>query len=202
MAVFCVLLLVSNIGATKGIEFGPILTDGGVFVFPLTYIIGDIITEVYGLRAARRAIITGFGLLLLSNAVFWLVMISPGVPGYEGQAGFEQVFGVVPRILAASLLGYLVGELTNAQIVAWFKRRDLEKRMWQRLAASTVVGEFFDTLVFCLIAGPAIGITTARDLAVYTALGFTLKVGVEFLLLPVVTTPLIRRIKAAEPSYG
>lgn len=201
VAVFCTLLLVSNIGATKGIQFGPVITDGGVFVFPLTYVIGDVLTEVFGLRAARRAILLGFGMTLLSTLTFWLVMISPGASGYTGQEAFETVFGVVPRILFASVCGYLIGELLNSYVVARMKARAGERRLFARLFGSTVVGEFFDTLTFCLIAGPVIGITSAGDLLNYTLLGFVIKVAVETLLLPVVTVPLIRWIKAKEPSY-
>lgn len=201
VAVFCTLLLVSNIGATKGIQFGPVLTDGGVFVFPLTYVIGDILTEVYGLRAARRAIFLGFLMTLVSTLTFWLVMISPGAQGYTGQEAFQTVFGVVPRILLASVAGFVVGELLNSYVVVAMKARSGERRLWNRLFSSTVVGEFFDTLTFCLIAGPVIGITGAAELANYTILGFAIKTAVEFVLLPLVTVPLIRRIKATEPTY-
>lgn len=200
-AVFCSLLLVSTIGATKGIQLGPIFTDGGVFVFPLTYVIGDILTEVFGWRAARRVILLGLGLMALATAVFWLVLISPGAPGYAAQAGFESVFGVVPRILLASLAGYAAGELLNSLVIVWHKARHFEEGMMWRLFSSTLAGQFVDTLAFCLIAGPAIGITSAADLANYTVVGFTLKVGVELLLLPWVTTPIIRALKRQEPSY-
>jgi uncharacterized integral membrane protein (TIGR00697 family) len=201
VAVFCTMLLVSTIGATKGIQLGPIFTDGGVFVFPLTYVIGDILTEVFGWRAARRVILLGLGLMAISTFVFWLVLISPGAPGYTAQAGFESVFAVVPRILLASLSGYAAGEFLNSLIVVWHKARHFERRMKWRLFSSTLAGQFVDTLTFCLIAGPAIGITGAADLANYTLVGFTLKVGVELALLPWVTTPLIRALKRREPSY-
>lgn len=200
-AVFCVLLLVSNIGATKGIQLGPVVTDGGVFVFPVTYVIGDVLTEVYGLRAARRTILTGFAMMLLSTFTFWLVTVSPPVPGYTGQEAFATVFGVVPRILLASVCGYLAGEFLNSLVVVRMKARAGERRMFARLFGSTVAGEFVDTLTFCLIAGPAIGISSAGQLANYTLLGFVIKTAVESVLLPFVTAPLIRRVKSREPSY-
>lgn len=201
MSVFCTLLLVSNIGATKGIAFGPVITDGGVFVFPLTYVIGDILTEVYGMKAARRAILVGFVMTIISTLTFYFVMISPGASGYTGQQAFETIFGVVPRILLASVAGYLMGELLNSFVVVKMKARTGERGMMTRLFSSTVVGEFFDTLTFCLIAGPVIGITSPADLANYTILGFVIKTAVESLLLPFVTTPLIIWIKRREPSY-
>lgn len=91
VAVFCGLLLISNIGATKLIEFGPIITDGGAFLFPLVYITGDVLSEVYGLKAARRAIYLGFFLAVLAALTFWLVQISPPANGYENQEAFEAV---------------------------------------------------------------------------------------------------------------
>lgn len=199
--VFCTLLLISNIGATKGIQFGPVLTDGGVFVFPLTYVIGDVMTEVYGLRAARRVILLGFVMLLLANLVFWLVSISPGAPGYTGQDAFDTIVGVVPQILLAGICGYLIGEFLNSYVMVKLKARNKENKLWLRALSSTVVSEFFDTLTFCLIAGPAIGITGFKDLANYTLLGFVIKVAVEAALLPVVTVPVINAIKKREPSY-
>ncbi len=102
-------LLLSNIGATKLIEFGPILTDGGAILFPLTYILGDVLTEVYGLRGARRAIIAGFAVSVLAALTFWLVQIAPPAADWPNQAAFEAVLGFVPRIVLASICGYLVG---------------------------------------------------------------------------------------------
>lgn len=200
-AVFCCLLLISNIGATKGIQFGPVLTDGGVFLFPLTYVLGDVMSEVYGMRAARRVIVLGFGIQLLASLTFWLVSISPGAPGYTGQGAFDTIVGVVPQILLASACGYLLGEFLNSYVLVKLKERTSEHKLWLRLVSSTLVGEFFDTLTFCLIAGPAIGITGFADLANYTILGFVIKVGVEILLLPI-TYRVIAAIKKREPSYA
>lgn len=201
VTLFCCLLLLSNISATKGIAFGPVLTDGGVFLFPLTYVLGDVLAEVYGLRATRRAILLGFGVALLASGTFYLVTISPSAPGYENQAAFEAVLGVVPQILLASVCGYLIGEFLNSYVLVKIKQRTRERHLWARLVSSTVVGEFGDTLVFCLIAGPAIGITGAADLTNYTLLGFAYKTGVEIVLLPV-TYRIIAAIKKREPSYA
>ena len=201
VTLFCCLLLLSNISATKGIAFGPVLTDGGVFLFPLTYVLGDVLAEVYGLRATRRAILLGFGMALLASGTFYLVTISPSAPGYENQGAFEAVLGVVPQILLASVCGYLIGEFLNSYVLVRIKQRTKERHLWARLVSSTVVGEFGDTLVFCLIAGPAIGITGAADLANYTLLGFAYKTGVEIVLLPV-TYRIIAAIKKREPSYA
>jgi len=88
-AIFCALLLISNIGATKFIDFGVIKTDGGAFLFPLVYILGDILTEVYGFKAARRVIYTGFGLGALAGLTFWLVQIAPAASEWPNQGAFE-----------------------------------------------------------------------------------------------------------------
>lgn len=102
LAVFCAVLIISNISATKVIGFGPIVTDGGAFLFPIAYILGDVISEVYGFKAARKAVITGFALQIMATFVFWLVLISPPGPGYENQDAFAAVLGFYPRIVAAS----------------------------------------------------------------------------------------------------
>jgi uncharacterized integral membrane protein (TIGR00697 family) len=199
VATFVGVLLISNIGATKLIVFGPVITDGGVFLFPLTYIIGDVLSEVYGLRAARRAILIGFVMLILAALTFWLVQISPPADGYENQDAFEAVLGFVPRIVLASICGYLVGQLLNSYVLVRIKQRTKERALWLRLIGSTVVGEFADTLVFCTIA--FYGIITGAEFWNYVLVGYLYKTLLEVVLLPV-TYPVIRAIKRHEPTYG
>lgn len=192
---FCAFLLISNIGATKLIEFGPFLTDGGAFLFPLTYILGDVLSEVYGLKAARRAIFTGFAVSILASLSFWLVQISPPAADYTNQAAFEAVLGVVPRFVLASMAGYLVGQLLNAWILVRIKQRTGEKNLWARLLGSTVVGEFADTLAFCLVAW--VGVLAFPEMAKLIILGFLYKCAVEVIMLPV-TYRVIAAIKRRE----
>lgn len=199
VAVFVALLLISNIAATKLIAFGPIITDGGALLFPLTYVIGDILSEVYGLRATRKAILIGFAMSVLAAATFFLVQLAPPGPGYENQAAFEAVLGFVPRIVLASVCGYLVGEFLNSYVLVRIKERTKEKRLWVRLVGSTVVGEFADTLVFCTIA--FYGVITGAEFVNYVIVGYVYKTLLEVVLLPV-TYPVIRAIKRREPSYG
>ena len=116
IAIFAALLLLSNIGAVKLIEFGPIITDGGAFLFPLVYIVGDVLSEVYGLKAARRAIFLAFALSVLASLTFWAVQAAPAAQGWENQSAFESVLGFVPRIVLASVCGFLVGQLLNAYV--------------------------------------------------------------------------------------
>lgn len=198
LAVFVAVLLISNIAATKLIAIGPLITDGGAFLFPLAYILGDILAEVYGWRSARRAIITGFALSILAAATFYVVQIAPPADAYTNQAAFEAVLGFVPRIVLASVLGYLVGQLLNAYVLVRIKARTKERHLWARLLGSTVVGELADTLVFCTVA--FYGVITGAEFLNYVLVGYLYKTGVEVLFLPV-TYRVIAAIKRREPGY-
>jgi uncharacterized integral membrane protein (TIGR00697 family) len=211
LAVFVAVLLISNIGATKLIDFGTvafalgpidvnfsIITDGGALLFPLTYVIGDVLSEVYGFKAAKRAVFMGFAMAILAAVTFYLVQISPAADGYENQGAFEAVLGFVPRIVLASICGYLVGQLLNAYVLVKIKERTKEKYLWVRLLGSTVVGELADTVVFCTIA--FYGVITGAEFVNYVVLGYLYKTLLEVVLLPV-TYPTIRAIKRREPSY-
>lgn len=208
VAAFCGLLLISNIGATKAIAFGigvnlpvlgnHIITDGGAFLFPLTYVLGDVLAEVYGLRRARRAIIMGFVLAALASVTFLVVSITPPAPGWPNQEAWSAVLGFVPRIVFASLCGYLAGQFLNAYVLVKIKERTKERTLWARLVGSTVVGEFADTALFCTIAFA--GILSTRDLISYTIVGYVYKVLVEVVCLPI-TYAVIRAIKRREPDY-
>jgi len=199
VAVLCSVLIIANIGATKLIAFGPIIVDGGAFLFPLTYIVGDILTEVYGWRAARRAVLTGFAMSILAAATFWLVQVSPGAEAYENQAAFEAVLGFVPRIVLASVCAFLVGQLLNSYVLVWIKARTKERYLWARLMGSTAVGELADTLVFCTIAFA--GILTGVEFLTYVVVGYVYKTLVEVVLLPV-SYRVIAWMKRLEPSYA
>jgi queuosine precursor transporter len=209
VAVFCGLLLISNIAATKTITVvdglpdflgGGIFTDGGAILFPLTYIVGDVLAEVYGLRQAKRAIWVGFALAALASLTFLAVGAAPPGPGYENQEAFLAVLGFVPRIVLASLAGYLVGQFLNAYVVVKIKERTKERHLWARLIGSTVVGEFADTILFCFIAFVGI-FPTWGGLISYAIAGYFYKVIVEVIMLPV-TYAVIRAIKKREPGYA
>jgi uncharacterized integral membrane protein (TIGR00697 family) len=199
VGVFVGLLLISNIGAVKLIEFGPIITDGGVFLFPLVYIAGDILSEVYGFKAARKAIFIGFAMSILAALTFWLVQISPPAEAWGNQEAFESVLGFVPRIVLASVAGFLVGQLLNAWVLVKIKERTQEKALWLRLLGSTAVGEFADTIVFCTIA--FYGVITGEEFLIYVAFGFAYKTLVEIVLLPV-SYAVIGWVKRREPTYA
>ncbi len=183
LALFAAVLLISNLSATKLISFGSFLTDGGAILFPLVYIFGDILTEVYGYKYARRAIWTGFVVMLLAIFSFTAVRFLPAAPNYHDQAAFEAVLGFFPRIVFASLVAYVVGEFVNAYVLAKLKVKTNGKNMWLRLVGSTVVGELFDTTIFGLVAFS--GIVAGWDMLTYIAAGWLFKVAVEIAMLPI-----------------
>lgn len=197
LALFTTIFILSNIVSTKGVQVGPLVTDGAFFLFPAAYVIGDVISECYGFRAARRAVWTGFLAMIIAVSTFYVAILLPSASFYEGQAAFAATLGLVPRIVVASLSGYAAGQLLNAWLLTLMKDRLGERGLWKRLLGSTVVGEFGDTLIFCLIAAPVIGISTVGDTANYVVVGFVWKTLVEVAVMPI-TYLVIRRIKAHE----
>ncbi len=195
LAAFASILLISNIAATKLVAFGPIITDGGAVLFPLIYIFGDILTEVYGYRYARRAIWTGFFVMLLAVVSLTIVRYLPPAEMYQDQAAFEAVVGFLPRIVIASLAAYVVGEFVNSYILAKLKVKTKGKKLWLRLVGSTVAGQGLDTIVFALIAFG--GILGAQEMLVFIAVGWLFKTMAEIVLLPV-TYRAIAFLKARE----
>ncbi|WJZ01417.1 queuosine precursor transporter [Corynebacterium freiburgense] len=201
LALFVAVFVISNITATKAVAFGPIITDGAFFLFPLAYVVGDVLAECFGFRATRRAIWTGFAVTLIAVISFYIAIALPAAEFYEHQTQFETVLGLVPQIVLASLTGYLVGQLLNSWVLVKLKEKTGEKSLWARLLGSTLVGEFGDTLVFCLIAAPAIGITTAADTLNYTLFGFAWKTAVEILMMPL-TYIVIGWVKKRENYFA
>ena len=197
LALFTTIFILSNIVSTKGVQVGPLVTDGAFFLFPAAYVIGDVISECYGFQAARRAVWTGFLAMIIAVSTFYVAILLPAASFYEGQAAFAATLGLVPRIVVASLSGYAAGQLLNAWLLTLMKDRLGERGLWKRLLGSTVVGEFGDTLIFCLIAAPVIGISTVGDTANYVVVGFVWKTLVEVAVMPI-TYLVIRRIKAHE----
>jgi len=206
VAIFTGLVLISNVSATKGIAFGPIIgdwsliTDGGFIVFPMTYVIGDVLSEVYGFRATRKAIYIAFVMEAIAAFTFWLTAYLPAADFYTNQAAFEAVVKPFTQLIIAGLAGFIVGQTLNAWVVVKIKERTKEKHLWARLIGSTIVGEFADTVVFCTIAAGAIGISTWGDFLTYVALGWVYKTVVEILVLPI-TYRVIAYIKRREPTY-
>src|SRR5438105_2238440 len=144
---FVVILLVSNLVAQKICIIGPFAVSGAILLFPITYIFGDVFTEVYGFAASRRAIWLGFigtGLLYLMGAA---VIALPGAPDWKNQDAFRTVFGIIPRILTASLIAYWFGEFANSYTMAKLKLLTNGQKLWTRTIGSTVVGQAVDTIL-------------------------------------------------------
>lgn len=195
LALFVALLLISNIAATKLFAIGPFIMDGGAILFPLTYIIGDVLAEVYGLKAAKRAIFTALGVSALAALTFLAVQYLPGAPEYTNQAAFEAVLGFVPQIVIASLAAFLAGQFINAYVLIKIKEKWGEKHLWARLIGSTIAGQFVDTIIFCTIA--FYGVITGWSFINYVLVGVAYKVAVEIILLPV-TYRVVAIIKRQE----
>lgn len=188
-------LIISNLGAVKLVAFGPIIADGGGVLFPLAYILGDVMTEVYGYKHTRRAIWTSFFWLLVMIVTLTIVRYLPPAAEANNVQAFDQIFGFVPRIVAASLFAYLGGEFMNSFVLAKMKVKSHGKHMWQRLIGSTVVGESVDTTIFGLIAFG--GILGGWDMLKFILFGVVFKTTVEILMLPI-TYRVIHWLKSHE----
>lgn len=151
-ALFVTCLIISNIIAVKIGAFGSYFLPVAVILFPITYIIGDILTEVYGYSAARRAIWTGFACNLVAVIAIYIAMKIPSAPFFENQKAFEQILGFAPRLLAASFIAYLVGQFANSVVLAKMKIKTNGKHLWMRTIGSTIVGEGLDSLIFISLA--------------------------------------------------
>ena len=195
LAVFAAILLISNLAGTKLIAFGPIITDGGAILFPISYILGDVLTEIYGYKYARRAIWVGLGVMLLAVLCFTIVRYMPPAPEYTAQASYEAVLGFFPRIVAASLAAFLTGSFLNSFVLAKLKIKTKGKKLWLRLIGSTVVGELCDTVVFAFVAFG--GILQGMNMVTYILIGWIFKTVVEIVFLPI-TYRVIDKMKQVE----
>ncbi len=192
---FVVVLLVSNLLAQKICRIGPFAVSGAILLFPITYIFGDVFTEVYGYGASRRAIWLGFFATALLYVAAAATIALPADPGWHNQAAFATVFGFVPRILAASLAAFWAGEFANSYVMARMKLLTNGRMLWTRTVGSTVVGQLVDTaLVITLTFG---GIVPARTIVSMILTGYLLKVGYEVLATPL-TYLVITALKRAE----
>jgi uncharacterized integral membrane protein (TIGR00697 family) len=151
-AVFITCLITANTIAVKVISLGPFVLPAAIIIFPLSYIFGDILTEVYGYRWARRVIWLGFFCNLIFVFFAWVGQILPPAPFWEGQKAYESILGYTPRLLAASFVGYLVGEFANSFVLAKMKILTRGRWLWSRTIGSTIVGQGLDSSVFITLA--------------------------------------------------
>ena len=194
---FVVILLVSNLVAQKICMIGPFAVSGAVLLFPITYIFGDVFTEVYGFSSSRRAIWLGFFGTALLYLVAAAVIALPGAPDWKNQQAFTVVFGFIPRILIASLIAFWAGEFANSYTMARMKILTNGRMLWTRTVGSTVVGQGVDTIL--VITLTFAGRYPVRTLVNIIVTGYLLKVAYEVLATPV-TYFVIGRLKVAENS--
>ncbi|GAB1471577.1 queuosine precursor transporter [Chloroflexota bacterium] len=195
MAVFVAVLIVSNIASSaKIVDWGiaifniPLAFDAGTLLFPISYVFGDILTEVYGYKRSRRVIWTGFLALILTAFVFWLIGIMPGEAtwqGYAGDSAYQAILGGMSAggIVLASLAGYWVGEFFNSFILAKMKVLTHGRWLWSRTIGSTLVGEAVDSLIFIAIAS-AFGVFPWSLFVTLILTNYLFKVGIEALMTP------------------
>lgn len=202
MGTFAVVLVVSNFASTKvaSLNLGawkPVF-DGGTFLFPLTYIFGDVLTEVYGYARSRRVIWFGLAMNLLAALTLGLVTLLPTAPDSFTKGSFEAVFSFAPQIVLASTVAFFVGEFLNAFVLAKLKLATRGRWLWTRTIGSTLVGQGVDTLVFSLIAfGIGAGALPAGVLWGLIAFNYIYKVGIEVALTPL-TYAVVRFLKRRE----
>jgi uncharacterized integral membrane protein (TIGR00697 family) len=203
MAAFVAILLLSNVlGAGKVAEVNlPIIGDwpfgAGILFFPLGYLIGDILTEVYGYARARRCVWVGFSALLFMAFMSWVVVTLPPAPDWTGQAAYDQVFGQVPRIVFASLIAFWFGEFANSFVLARMKVWTKGKKLWTRTIGSTVIGQAVDSMVFYPLAFLGASGWTPELVFKVMITNWALKVGWEVLLTPL-TYAVVGFLKRAE----
>lgn len=192
---FTATLLISNTLESKAFAIGPMTLTAGTIIFPLAYLFNDILTEVYGYAAARRVIWTGFAAMLLMSVFYAIAVALPPASMWDGQDGYAQVLGVVPRIAFASVIAYFCGEFINSYIVAKMKVRMQGRMMGLRFVLSTFAGEAIDTVIFMAIA--FIGVFTFDDLISVGLSMWAVKVGWEILALPL-TLFVVKKLKWLE----
>ena len=181
-AVFATLYLVSNVMAVKVVCFFDYPTfDAGTITFPFAYMLGDVLTEIWGYRTAKKVIWITFlcNIILVACTQIGVWLPSPDYLQETADA-YNHLFTYVPRIVIGSLVGFLLGELSNAWIMDWMKRKTEGKFLWLRTIGSSVVGYLFDTLPFVLIA--FVGIVSTRDLLLMLATQYVMKLGIEAFL--------------------
>lgn len=152
VALFVTCLITANITAVKLVNLFGFVLPAGILIFPLSYIIGDVLTEVYGYRQARRVIWLGFFCNFITVLAIWMGLLLPAASFWDGQEAYERILGYTPRLLLASFLAYLVGEFANSFVLAKMKIATSGRWLWLRTIASTLVGQGLDSLVFITLA--------------------------------------------------
>jgi uncharacterized integral membrane protein (TIGR00697 family) len=192
---FTGLLIIANICSNRLIALGPLEFDAGTLMFPLTYIFGDLLTEVYGFQRARRVIWTGFLAMLVAVVCIHLASLFPAPEGWDGQSAWDSALALTPRIALGSLLAYLLGGFANSVTLSKMKSSVCRGGVGRRLIASTIIGQGFDTVVFACIA--FLGVLDRKLWITLVISNYVYKVGFEIILLPV-TLKTVKWLKKVE----
>lgn len=196
MAAFVTVLLCANlIGASKVAQIGPLTFGAGVLFFPLSYVFGDVLTEVYGYARARKVVWAGFGAMAFASFMSAGVLAFPPAPGWPHQEAFRTVFGNTPRIVLASLVAYFCGEFANSYVLARLKVLTEGRLLWLRTIGSTIVGEGIDSLIFYPLA--FVGVWSNELVVTVMVTNYLFKVGWEAAITPV-TYRVVGFLKRAE----
>lgn len=180
---FVTVLLISNVASAKIVDFGWFTFDGGTLLFPLSYIFGDILTEVYGYKRSRHVIWLGFFSALLMSIVFIIVGKLPSAQGWDNQAAYDAILGLTPRIVLASLVAYFCGEFSNSFVLAKMKIWTKGKWLWIRTIGSTVVGELVDSTIFIMVAFA--GLLSPALILTLIISNYIFKTSIEIIFTPV-----------------
>jgi uncharacterized integral membrane protein (TIGR00697 family) len=195
VATFITCLITANITAVKLVVVFGLVMPAGIVIFPISYICGDVLTEVYGYRQARRVIWLGFLCNLLTVLAIWLGQILPAAPFWKKQDAYEHILGYTPRLLAASFLAYLVGEFANAFVLAKLKIATRGRWLWTRTIGSTLVGQGLDSLVFVTLA--FLGTIPLANMASVIITQWLVKTAYEAAVTPL-TYGVVRMLKHQE----
>jgi uncharacterized integral membrane protein (TIGR00697 family) len=197
VALSVTILIASNIASTKLFDFfgTGLVWDGGAILFPLSYVLGDVITEIYGFKTARKIIFVTFAMNLLVVLALFVVQILPPGPGWENQAAYEAIIGFMPRLVAGSLIAYLVGQLVNAFVFAKIKVATKGRKLWLRALGSSFVGDLLDTVIFVGIA--FYGVISTGQFVGLIGIAYATKLVGETVLLPV-TYRVVRFMKKVD----
>jgi uncharacterized integral membrane protein (TIGR00697 family) len=180
--IFTGVLVLSNILASKMVQLGPFVFDGGTLLFPLSYIFGDVLTEVYGYRQSRKVIWTGFAMLFVMTINIWIVGALPPEPSWTLQEAYDSLLLLMPRIALASIIGYFAGEYSNSVVLSKLKVRMRGRYLWVRTISSTLVGEALDSFLFVFIAFT--GLYDTGVLVVMALSNYIFKTAIEICFTP------------------
>ena len=192
---FTGVLILSNILASKMVQIGPFVFDGGTLLFPLSYIFGDVLTEVYGYKESRKVIWTGLLMLVLMAVNIWIIGALPHEASWTLQNDYNNILMMMPRIVLASIIAYFAGEYSNSVVLSRMKVLTKGKKLWMRTIGSTLIGELLDSFLFVAIAFT--GLYPVKILIVMALSNYLFKTFIEAVFTPI-TYMVIAKVKKHE----